>query len=146
MKLVASLCEIYYRFLMKCFVVKLNASLMCLKQESTMGQYFYVGLMFDEQLFGLQNTPKSWCNCVEWNSKQHQIFERSWMCDCFECFCFFVIYLENLEEHFATTTTQVTAQGNWWTMPINIFYVINDSNMLDLFHHLKTIILHLSSR
>jgi hypothetical protein len=28
LKLDASLCEIYYRFLMKCFVVKLNAGLM----------------------------------------------------------------------------------------------------------------------
>jgi len=40
---------------------------------------------------------------------------------------------------------QVTIQGSWWIMPMNISYAINESNMVHLFHHLKAIILHLSS-
>jgi hypothetical protein len=46
LKLDASLCEIYYRFLMKCFIVRLNASL-C-EVECNYFSFIECGFVFDE--------------------------------------------------------------------------------------------------
>jgi hypothetical protein len=83
----------------------------------------------------------------DWNSMQHQLFEKSWMCDGFECFFFLVCMFGKFESAFCTfhqfacvhlLRSQFKAIGRLCHQHL-LWY--NDSNLMDLFHHLKATIL-----
>jgi hypothetical protein len=99
------------------------------------------GLMFVTKLLGCKIFHFGWCNYVGWNSMQHQLFERSvWLLGVFllSCVCLGSLRVKSMP----TTNLHVSICLGYSSRQLidyatNIYYGINDYNLLDLFHHLE---------
>lgn len=98
---------------------------MCLRSKYKnlpMCQYVYASLLLDEEFFGLQSTPKSWCHFVFSETSTWTIWKILNV-----IFFAFLLYAWRVWKAFCTYH-QVIAQSNWWicqwTMDYALFAII----------------------